>query len=317
MNKESRTIADRPETGTLAVSSHVDWIGVACLIGCALCWGVVPVMLRGLTDDIDAWTANGSRYPLAAVLYWPILWSGRQRGALNGEVLRRSLGPAFFSFSGQVLWALSFYYLSASAVGFFVRSSIVWTLIAGMVVFREERALLTSPKFFGGLACCVVGFLVLSVAGGHTNMQITPTGIVLILSCGIAFGLYAVSIRYFLRPVHSALAAAVVCNYVAVGTLILMPFGEPSQLKHLSGQNWLLVVLSAFLGIVLGHTFLYSAVNRLGTSISSGVQSVTPFITAAVAYLYLGEALSVVQWGGGITIVVGAIVLLSCVRSDR
>jgi drug/metabolite transporter (DMT)-like permease len=272
-------------------------------------------MLRGLTDDIDAWTANGFRYPLAAVLYWPILWSARRRGALNADVLRRCLVPAFFSFSGQVFWALSFYFLSASAVGFLVRNSIGWTIIAGMFVFREERAFLKSARFFCGLTVCVVGVLVLSLARGLPTMEITATGIVLILFCGMFFGLYAVSVRYFLWPVHSALAAAVVCNYVAIGTLLLLPLGEPAELAQLSGQNWLLVLLSAFLGIVLGHSFLYSAVNRLGTSITSSVQSVTPFVTVAFAYLYLGEALTGIQWIGGITIVVGAIVLLSIRRN--
>jgi drug/metabolite transporter (DMT)-like permease len=184
-----------------------------------------------------------------------------------------------------------------------------------MLVFRQERVYLKSPQFSCGLAVCVTGFLLLSLARGLPTMEITTTGIVLVLICGMLFGFYAVSVRYFLQPVHSVLAAAVVCNYVALGTLLLLPLGKPSELAHLSGQNWLFVLLSAFLGIVLGHSFLYSAVNRLGTSIASSVQSMTPFITAAFAYLYLDEALTGLQWIGGITIVVGVIVLLSVRRN--
>lgn len=291
-----------------------DWIGVAGLIGCVVCWGITPVILRGLTDDIDAWVANGVRYPLAALLYWPVLASFRRRGAVNADLLKRSLVPAFFSLSGQVFWGLAFYYLSASAVGFFVRGSIAWTMIAGMVVFAEERTLLKSRRFFVGLIVCAAGFLVLSFARGTQSMKITTTGVILILICGLLFGLYSVSIRYFLKPIPSPLAAATVCQYVALGTFLLMPLGEPAILASLPVQTWLLIALSSLLGIVIGHTCLYMAVNRLGTSISSGGQSVTPFITAGGAFAFLDEALSLPQWLGGVAIVAGVVVLLTTRR---
>ena len=47
--------------------------GSAFLLGNILCWAAVPVLLRYLTNALDAWTANGIRYPLAAVFFLPIL----------------------------------------------------------------------------------------------------------------------------------------------------------------------------------------------------------------------------------------------------
>lgn len=311
------TTMQRPHGGKDAPgedSSTVDWLGIGSLVACVFCWGATPVILRGLTNDIDAFVANGIRYPLAALLYWPVLVTYWRRGNLNADLLRRSVVPAFFSLSGQIFWALSFYYLSASAVGFFVRGSIAWTMVAGMVVFAEERTLLRSPKFFGGLAICFVGFLVLSMSRALPSMQITSTGVVLILICGMLFGLYSVSIRYFLKPIPSPLAAAVVCQFVAIGTLMLLPFGAPGQTSAITGSTWLLILLSSFLGIVVGHSCLYTAVNRLGTSISSAGQSGTPFVTVAFAYFFLGESLTGAQWSGGLAIVAGVIVLLTIRR---
>ena len=293
----------------------MDWVGIAGLVGCVVCWGVTPVILRGLTNSVDAWVANGVRYPLAAILYWPVLRSYRKQGHVQADLLKRSLIPAFFSLTGQVFWGLSFYFLSASAVGFFVRGSIAWTMIAGMVVFAEERALLRSRRFYLGLMICAAGFLVLSFARGMPTMEITSTGVVLISICGLLFGLYSVSIRYYLKPIPNPLAAATVCQFVAVGTLLLMPLGEATILTSLSARVWLLILASSFLGIVVGHTCLYTAVNRLGTSISSAGQSITPFVTATIAFVFLDEALSLTQWFGGIAIVAGVILLLTTRRA--
>lgn len=302
-----KTLPDTP-----SISTSRDWIGISALLANVACWGVVPVMLRGLTNDIDAWTANGIRYPIAALLYWPILWRFHRQNLIDRKTLIRCMVPAFFSLSGQIFWALSFYHLAASVVAFGVRSSIVWTLLAGMIVFSEERRLLTKPRFYLGLIVAVCGCTVLLLVRNRQSLvQITPLGIVLMLVCGILFGFYAVSIRYFVQDIPSILSVGIVANYVSVGTVCLLPLGDLADFKSLTTSNWFMVVLSSILGIALGHLLLYTAVNRLGPSIAASVQSLSPFITATVAFGFLHEQLTLPQWVAGTAIVVGAVILLS------
>lgn len=272
-------------------------------------------MLRGLTRDIDAWTANGVRYPIAAILYWPVLWHMYRKGVLTKQVIKQCFVPAFFSFTGQIFWAMSFYHLEASVVGFLIRSSIIWTLLGGMLVFADERRLLREPRFYLGLLITLGGFVTLSLVRNRL-VGITPTGVALILVCGFLFGSYAVSIRYFVRDIPSILSVGVVANFVSIGTLCMLPLGDFQALTSVSSTTWLLIVLSSILGIALGHAFLYTAVNRIGPSISSSVTTIAPFITAAVAYVFLKEELTPAQWGAGIAIVAGVVLLLSIKRSD-
>ena len=38
-------------------------MGIVALAVGVVCWGVAPVLIRRLTPFVDAWTANGLRYP--------------------------------------------------------------------------------------------------------------------------------------------------------------------------------------------------------------------------------------------------------------
>jgi drug/metabolite transporter (DMT)-like permease len=285
--------------------------GAAFLLGSVFCWGAVPVLLRSLTDVLDAWTANGIRYPMAAVLYWPVLAVAFQSGRLDRCVIGRCLAPALLALGGQILWALAPYHLPASAIGFFVRMSLLWSLAAAMAFFPDERRLLASPRFHAGILLAVAGFLVLSVNKLKLDAEVSGTGIVIILACSFFFGLYAVSVRQFLRGIHPLVAFGVVSQIVSAGTLAAMlTAGRYADLLSLRKPDWVIVAASSILGIALGHVFLYASVKRLGAAITSGAQTLTPFVTAALAWAILGESLSAVGWCGGVGMVVGATVLL-------
>jgi drug/metabolite transporter (DMT)-like permease len=180
-----------------------------------------------------------------------------------------------------------------------------------MILFRDERRLLKLPSFYAGLALLVVGFLMLSISKLRFDEDVTSKGIVIILSCAFFFGLYAVSVRYFLGGINPMVSFGVVCQVVSIGTFAAMLlFGNFYQLGSVSALNWVLLVMSAILGIALGHHFLYSAVTRLGAAVTSGAQTLAPFLTILLAATFLGESMTTIEWFGGILMVIGAAMLL-------
>ena len=282
------------------------------LFGSVLCWGTIPVLLRSLTGSIDAWTANGLRYPLAAMLYWPVLVYAFHSGHLTRSVVARCLVPAVLTLIGQVFWALAPYYLPASSIGFFIRASLVWSLLGAMILFPDERPLLASYRFWIGIVLSVVGFVVLSASKLRFDADVSGVGITIILICGIFFGLYAVSVRSCLRGVNPLVAFGVVSQFVSAGTLTAMfVAGRYEAVWSLDGRGWSAVIGSSLLGIALGHAFLYSAIRRLGAAITSGSLTLTPFVTAVLASAFLNESMSVLAWSAGTTMVIGALFMLT------
>ncbi len=289
--------------GTLAVLANV------CI------WGSTPVLLKDLTAYLpdDPWTANGIRYPIAAVLLWPALYLARQRGDLGSSVLLRALVPAAFAFIGQIFWAAAPYYIQANAIGFFIKASTIWAVAAAMILFPTERALLGSPRFGIGLLLAFAGLVGLAISGGAFSHSVNGQGIAIILLCGVFFGLYGVSVRYFMEGISPLIAFGVVAQYVSAGTVILMVFfGRPGSIGALSQWGWFLVVSTAVLGVCIAHIFFYVALLRLGASITSSFQMLSPFLTSIVAALYLGETMEggAWAWAAGSCLVVGGLCLL-------
>ena len=298
-------------------------LGILALLAGVICWGVTPVILRRLRLEIDAWTANGIRYPLAAIVYWPLLIIAMRAGRLNQQIVRRCLFPAFFALGGQVFWALSFYYLSASEAGFFLRLATVWSVVGSILLFRDERQLLARPGFYLGVSGLGFGFLTMAssdvIFSGHGTAPPTETGgenyflgLTYILLCGMFFGCYMVSVRKCIADVDPLLAFGVVANLVSVGTIIGMLLqGDVTLITQQTPFAWVLIISSSMLGVALGHIMMFISVQRLGAAISSSCQTLMPFVTAAVASVALAEKLSTQKWIGGCIMVVGAIVLLS------
>ena len=285
--------------------------GVAFLLGNILCWAAVPVLLRYLTHSVDAWTANGFRYPMAAVLYWPVLVIAWRSGHLNRQVIGRCIVPSFLALGGQVFWALAPYYLPAGAIGFLMRFSLVFALVGAVLVFPDEMKLLTLPSFYIGLVLCVIGFIVMAISKVQFDADVTLLGIGIMLLCSVFFGFYGISIRYFLRGIHPLVGFGIVSHAVSIGTLAAMfMVGHYEDLAVVTGRDWLVLIGSSVLGIALGHYFLYSAVARLGAAISSAAQTLIPFLTVLLASRFLGESMSSLEWIAGITMVAGAAALL-------
>lgn len=291
-------------------------IGSLALVGTSVCWALIPVFLKELTNHVDAFVANGIRYPFAAMLYWPILIWAWKRGRLDRNLLRRAVVPALFSFAGQILWALAPYYLEASLIGFLVKASILWAVAGAMLLFPEERPLMSSPKFYLGLLLAVTGFVALVRADESLEVSTDVVGLCIILACSIFFGLYGVAVRHSLRGVNPALAFGVVAQFVAIGCIVLMfSFGEVADIPGLDATAWALLLGSACIGIGLSHVLYYVSLFRLGAAISTSAHMASPFFTLYLAYLFLGESMSVAQGVAGAVLIVGG--LLIVLAQDR
>ncbi|MDX1613516.1 MAG: DMT family transporter [Candidatus Promineifilaceae bacterium] len=70
--------------------------------------------------------------------------------------------------------------------------------------------------------------------------------------------------------------------------------------------RWGWLGLSSVLGLVLGDTFLFRAYVMIGPRLSMLMMSSVPIISTLLAWLFLGERVSLVEWGG-ILLTVGGI----------
>lgn len=287
--------------------------GAVFIVLTLLGWSSVLLFLKHLTPYIDAWTANGWRYGLSALLWLPILVVGTRRGTLPEGIWRRAIVPAAFNCVGQVCFAWTPYFIGPGLAGFLLRVNIIFATIGAFILFIDERPLMRSPMFWGGLLLVIGGSVGTVLLGAAPIAGGTAIGVALGLLAGAFYGMYGVSVRYWMRGIPAMTSFAAISLYTAAGMIALMiPLGTRGGLGalDLSAFNWFILVLSALIGIALGHVFYYAAIARLGVAVSAAVVQLAPFICGAASVMIFGEILTLGQWTCGGIMLIGAGILL-------
>ena len=91
-------------------------------------------------------------------------------------------------------------------------------------------------------------------------------------------------------------------------------YAQPIPL-HAGGWRWAWLGISGMIGLALGDTFLFLAYGEIGARLGLLLLSLAPVFGAAIAWIFFGQALSVVQIVG-IFITLGGISWVVLVRPD-
>ena len=281
-------------------------------------WTVTPLFIEHFTDAIDPWTSNGWRYSFAALCWLPLLIVLKARGKLPEGLWKAAAIPAAINSVAQIAFTMSFYKIDPALVAFGLRSQMVFTALGAFLLFPAERALIRSPIFQVGLVGVIggTGWTLLGRALAQTDTAaeaVSVVGGVLALAAGAGFACYALAVRKCMNHLGSMVSFAAISQITAVVQLILMfalaeRYGATAM--DLAPKQFGLLLLSAVIGIALGHVFYYISIKRLGVTVSTGVIQLQPFTVAALSYWYFREQLALDQWITGTVAVLGAVMML-------
>ncbi len=247
----------------------------------------------------------------AVLLAWLLLRHGRLASA--HRVWRRAIVPALFNCVGQTCFGFAVYFIQPGLAAFLLRVSVIFSIGGAFFLFADERALARLRLFWIGLGMVLGGAIGTVLAGEQTLVGKSAVGVALGAASGAFFGLYGVSVRYFMRGVPPAVSFAAIGGYTAAVMIALMlVFGRNAGLDvlTLSPVNTALLVLSAILGIAIGHIFYYAAIARVGVAVAASIIQIAPFLTGVGSVLIFGERLTAWQWASGALMICGGCLLM-------
>lgn len=288
--------------------------GAACILLTLLGWSSAPLFLKYLSGLIDAWTANGWRYGVSALLWCPFLLAAARQGALPRGLWRAALVPTAFNIIGQMLYGLAPYFIEPGFFSFLLRTQIVFVALGAYVLFPGERAVLRSGAFWGGVAIIILGSIGTVAFGPGIPRGATAKGIIFSVTSGAFFAGYGVAVRKYMHGVRPMISFAAISQLTTLGLATLMLIvGHRHGLGawSLTWPQFGVLVLSAWIGIGFAHVFYYAAIARLGVAISGGVILLMPFITAVASFFIFHERMNTKQWVCGSAAVIGALLILS------
>lgn len=277
-------------------------------------WTSIPLFLRYFKDlGIDGWSANGWRYAISSILWLPALVLAWKRHEWPPNLWKRAMVPGLLNATAQVFFGLAPYYVEVGLMTFSIRLQIVFLVFGAAVLFPSERRVIRSPIFLAGMATLLGGTLLTvyfrpgGLGGG------TAVGITMSISAGLLYAAYALSVRKFLWGVKPLLAFAAVSQYAAIvmPTLMILKGKEHGLVVfHLTPMQMVWLVLSALVGIGIGHTLYYFSMSRLGVAVASGVIQLQAVTVGALEGPIFGSYLTGLQWMTGIVAIAGAMLML-------
>ena len=252
------------------------------------------------TGAIDAATFTAIRLATGAIVLAAIVGARDGIGALRGE-------GTWLSSLALTAYAVAFSYaylkIGAAAGALILFGSVQLTMIAGGLL-RGERP---GPQQWLGWLVAIAGLVVINAPGLDPP---PPLGAALMVTAGVAWGVYSLRGRGVTRPLV-ATAGNFVRSLPLAALLVAVAFATTA---HVSVEGVLLAAASGGVASGLGYSLWYAAVPSLGATRAAVVQLSVPVITAAAAITLLGEPLRSTLALGGAAIVGGLAVALTARR---
>jgi drug/metabolite transporter (DMT)-like permease len=241
------------------------------------------------------------------LLFVVLAVTGRPRLPARGERLALGLAGTIGYGSEAALYFSALNHGSAAAVTLLFYTYPVWVMLATMVLDRKGPPGL----LFVALGLAIAGSAIVVLGGGRAD--ITSIGIVLALCTSVVYSAYLISTDRFVKVTDPLTAATWLGAGAAVSNLVygvvLGPFVVPP-----AADWWRLILIIAFSAGAFAA--MLGGLQRIGAVRNAIIAVLEPLIVAILAYLFLGEPITVAVAAGGALILVGA-VIASTVRTTK
>lgn len=217
-------------------------------------------------------------------------------------------------------WSISVALNGAAIATVMAYSSPAFTALIGRVIWREALG----PFKIAAILLSLGGCVLVSGALDPALWALNPVGIVIGLTAGLMYAVYSIMGQETSNRELNTWSALMVTFACAAGYFLIVlqfPLNDLSPaLSHIGtarqllwlGRDWLgwgVLLLLAW-GPTLGGYGLYNAsLNYLSASVANLIATLEPPMTALLAYLLLGERLTLVQVIGS-ALIIGGVMLL-------
>lgn len=298
------------------MSNTQSWrLGFALAMTTALMWGLLPVAMKGLLQDISPATVTWYRFVGAGI--FTIAWY-HYRGTLNiRQLFARPLLPATVLACGGLLlnyisYALGLHFSTPGAAQIMIQLAPLLLLLASVIWLGEDF----SRQQAMGLVLVVAG-LVLFFNQRFEEMLsgANPTyvlGVSLIVVAAVTWAAYGFFQKKLLRHVGTQDLLALI--YI-LGTLVFLPMADPTSVRDLSPLGWALLAFLT-LNTIVAYGAFAAAMQVWDASRVSASLALVPVITLVTASLvavyspdYIAvEPLNLWSWVGALLVVGGSLV---------
>ncbi|MDD1515612.1 DMT family transporter [Priestia megaterium] len=271
-------------------------------------WGISFVSTKAVLDKLDPYTLLVLRFGIGALFLLVLLVLKRYPLNIPLKYIPHLIVLGILGvFVHQVILATALLTINASAAGWIISFSPVFTVILSVFFLHEKMTVLKAS----GMIVAIIGVLLVTTSSNQQSFQLPiNVGYLLMILSTLNWAIYSV----LLKRLHIQLPSLVVTFYMClIGFTLTTPFLVRNRgweiMPFLTSVEWAHVL---FLGVfVSGVAYWYwaKALEVLEASQASVFLYLEPVATLITAILLLQEKIIPVSILGGIIIIMGVILV--------
>jgi drug/metabolite transporter (DMT)-like permease len=286
------------------------WIGIACVLAGSVAFSAKPVLVKAAYQNgIDTMSLLALRMLFAAPLFLLMAWwAGRPAVAFTA---REIAGIVFLGFLGYYLGSfLDLAGLQYISAGFGRLILYLYpTLVLLMSAAFLQQPLRGRQLVSLGLSYAGIALVFSAEAQLGASLPLTIWGALLVFGSAVTYATYLVAgsrlVHKFGSMRFSAYASLIATGFVIAHFMAIRPL----QALVVVPEVYVLVAVLAVFATVLPLWLMAEGLKRIGANQVSLVGCVGPLATMAFAWMFLGEAMTLVQLAGAALVLAGVLII--------
>lgn len=288
-------------------------IFAACLILCgSISFSAKAVLVKlAYQYEVDTISLMALRMGFALPFFMVIAWHANRKNATKYALKKKDIGYIF------LFGILGFYV--ASLFDFFGLQYVTASLERVVLFTYPTLVLLLSWLFLKKKITRIeaVALLLTYLGIGIAMIEnfTLPEGDNVLLGCGLvfmaalAYAVYLIGSGSMLSKMgtlqYNSLAMLAACSAILIHHAVVYKL----MLFHFDKMVYIFAFLMAIFSTVLASFFVTAGVRIIGASKASIISGIGPISTIVLAYIFLDERLSGLQWIGTIVVIVGVMMI--------
>ena len=273
----------------------------------AILWGGTFIAARVVAQDVGPFSASFLRFAIASIFL--VFITVRMEGKIPRLKKHQILPVILLGMTG--VFAYNFFFfsglktVSASRASIVIAMNPIFIALFAYTFFKEK---LTGINVIGILLCVSGAIIVISKGNPVAMIQEgLGTGELYILGCVASWVLYSLIGKIAMKDMSPL--AAVTYSCLVGDILLFLPAcmeGMPGNIAVYSAVDWSGIFYLGFFGSVLGFTWYYQGIKKIGASKASVFINFVPISAVILACLILKEKLDMSLITGAIMVIGGA-----------
>ena len=273
----------------------------------AIFWGGTFIAARVVAQNVGPFSASFLRFAIASIflVFITIRMEGKIPRLKKHQILPVILLGLTGVFAYNVFFFSGLKTVTASRASIVIAMNPIFITIFAYTLFKEK---LTRINVIGILLCVLGAIIVISKG---TPLEIIQGGLgageLYILGCVASWVLYSLIGKIAMKDMSPL--AAVTYSCLVGDILLFLPAcmeGMPGNIAVYSAVDWSGIFYLGFFGSVLGFTWYYQGIKKIGASKASVFINFVPISAVILACLILKEKLDLSLITGAIMVIGGA-----------